>query len=176
MTAAVRASCSVISPSEPGNSAGVFHTYRKRGKNCLDFTRTRPLRDRAQGTGPRAAGYRIHAQLRDLRHRVQQSEKASRPHGGTHPHLRRGTTGRRAGGDDPRPVRGGRDRHRTRLQRKGFRLVRRHAEVYDHCRRRIEIFSKDGGFVFNQEHNILPDVPPENILAMYRAVADSGKG
>lgn len=50
------------------------------------------------------------------------------------------------------------------------------AEVYDHCRRRIEIFSKDGGFVFNQEHNILPDVPPENILAMYRAVADSGKG
>jgi len=43
-------------------------------------------------------------------------------------------------------------------------------------RRRIEIFSKDGGFVFNQEHNILPDVPPENILAMYRAVADSGKG
>ncbi len=50
------------------------------------------------------------------------------------------------------------------------------AEVYDHCRRRIEIFSKDGGFVFNQEHNILPDVPPENILAMYRAVADSQKG
>ena len=48
-------------------------------------------------------------------------------------------------------------------------------EVYDHCRRMIEIFNKDGGFVFNQEHNILPDVPPENILAMYRAVADSGK-
>jgi len=46
------------------------------------------------------------------------------------------------------------------------------AEVYDHCRRMIEIFNKDGGFVFNQEHNILPDVPPENILAMYRAVAD----
>ena len=45
-------------------------------------------------------------------------------------------------------------------------------EVYDHCRRMIEIFNKDGGFVFNQEHNILPDVPPENILAMYRAVRD----
>ena len=45
-------------------------------------------------------------------------------------------------------------------------------EVYDHCRRMIEIFHKDGGFVFNQEHNILPDVPPENILAMYRAVRD----
>lgn len=49
------------------------------------------------------------------------------------------------------------------------------AEVYDYCRRMIEIFHKDGGFVFNQEHNILPDVPPENILAMYRAVADAGK-
>lgn len=47
------------------------------------------------------------------------------------------------------------------------------AEVYDYCRRMIEIFNQDGGFVFNQEHNILPDVPPENILAMYRAVADS---
>ena len=46
-------------------------------------------------------------------------------------------------------------------------------EVYDYTRRIIDIFAPDGGFVFNQEHNILPDVPPENILAMYRAVADS---
>lgn len=45
-------------------------------------------------------------------------------------------------------------------------------EVYQYTRRMIEIFSDEGGFVFNQEHNILPDVPPENILAMYRAVAD----
>lgn len=47
------------------------------------------------------------------------------------------------------------------------------SEVYNHCRRMIEIFNRDGGFVFNQEHNILPDVPPENILAMYKAVEDS---
>ncbi len=56
------------------------------------------------------------------------------------------------------------------------RTILNHAtptEVYDHCRRMIEIFNKDGGFVFNQEHNILPDVPPENILAMYRAVEDA---
>lgn len=46
-------------------------------------------------------------------------------------------------------------------------------EVYNYCRRMIDIFNNDGGFVFNQEHNILPDVPPENILAMYRAVRDS---
>lgn len=46
-------------------------------------------------------------------------------------------------------------------------------EVYQYTRNMIDIFSNEGGFVFNQEHNILPDVPPENILAMYRAVADA---
>jgi uroporphyrinogen decarboxylase len=35
---------------------------------------------------------------------------------------------------------------------------------------RMEIFSKGGGFVFNTVHNILPDVPPENIVAMFDAV------
>ena len=44
-------------------------------------------------------------------------------------------------------------------------------EVYSYSRKMIDIFFKDGGFVFNQEHNILPDVPPENIEAMMRAVA-----
>ena len=44
-------------------------------------------------------------------------------------------------------------------------------EVYSYSCRMIDIFFKDGGFVFNQEHNILPDVPPENIDAMMRAVA-----
>lgn len=48
-------------------------------------------------------------------------------------------------------------------------------EVYEYSRRMIDIFAGDGGFVFNQEHNIMPDVPPENILAMYRAVADARK-
>jgi len=37
---------------------------------------------------------------------------------------------------------------------------------------RMEIFSKGGGFVFNTVHNILPDVPPENIVAMYDAVKE----
>ena len=36
--------------------------------------------------------------------------------------------------------------------------------------RRMEILSKDGGFVFNTVHNILPDVPPENVIAMFEAV------
>jgi uroporphyrinogen decarboxylase len=45
-------------------------------------------------------------------------------------------------------------------------------EVYDYTKRMIEIFMKDGGFIFNQEHNILHDIHPENILAMYRAVKE----
>jgi uroporphyrinogen decarboxylase len=45
-------------------------------------------------------------------------------------------------------------------------------EVYNYTKRMIEIFFRDGGFVFNQEHNIMPDVPAENMLAMYKAVSD----
>lgn len=36
----------------------------------------------------------------------------------------------------------------------------------------LEIFSPGGGYVFNQEHNIMPDVPPENIMAMYNAIKE----
>lgn len=48
-------------------------------------------------------------------------------------------------------------------------------EVYEYSRKMIDIFYKDGGFIFNTEHNILPDVPPENIMAMYKAVEDARK-
>jgi uroporphyrinogen decarboxylase len=37
---------------------------------------------------------------------------------------------------------------------------------------RLEIFSEGGGFVFNTVHNILPDVPPQNIIAMFDAVKE----
>lgn len=43
-------------------------------------------------------------------------------------------------------------------------------EVYDYARRMIDIFAPGGGFVFNTEHNVLPDVPPENLVATYKAV------
>lgn len=36
----------------------------------------------------------------------------------------------------------------------------------------LEIFAPGGGFVFNQEHNIMPDVPAENIIAMYNAIKE----
>lgn len=44
--------------------------------------------------------------------------------------------------------------------------------VREHTLKMLTIFSKDGGFVFNQEHNILPDVPPENIIAMFDAIKE----
>ncbi len=43
-------------------------------------------------------------------------------------------------------------------------------KVKDEVKRNVEIFMPGGGYVFNQIHNILADVPPENIIAMYEAV------
>jgi uroporphyrinogen decarboxylase len=43
-------------------------------------------------------------------------------------------------------------------------------EVREHTRRQVEIMRPGGGFVFQQVHNILADVPPENIVAMLDAV------
>lgn len=40
-------------------------------------------------------------------------------------------------------------------------------DVKAHVRERLDIFSPGGGFVFNTVHNILPEVPPENIVAMF---------
>ncbi len=45
-------------------------------------------------------------------------------------------------------------------------------QIRDQVFERLEIFSKGGGFVFNTVHNILPDVPAENIVAMFEAVRD----
>lgn len=44
------------------------------------------------------------------------------------------------------------------------------AEIRKHVLHNLEIFSKDGGYVFNTIHNIMPDVPPQNIVAMFEAV------
>lgn len=43
-------------------------------------------------------------------------------------------------------------------------------EVKIHVKRNCEIFGKDGGFVFAAVHNIMPDVPPQNIMAMIEAL------
>ena len=38
----------------------------------------------------------------------------------------------------------------------------------------IEALAPGGGFVFNTVHNILNDVPPENIMAMWEALQEFG--
>ncbi|MCD6231919.1 methyltransferase [Candidatus Aerophobetes bacterium] len=48
-------------------------------------------------------------------------------------------------------------------------------QVQEEVRRRIKDFAPGGGFIFAQVHNIQPDVPVENILAMYEAVKQYGK-
>jgi uroporphyrinogen decarboxylase len=46
------------------------------------------------------------------------------------------------------------------------------AQVREHVRRLLDIWRPGGGFVFQQVHNILADVPPENVAAMYQAAGD----
>jgi uroporphyrinogen decarboxylase len=46
------------------------------------------------------------------------------------------------------------------------------AEVRDHVREQIAILRPGGGFVFQQVHNILADVPPENVVAMFDAARE----
>ncbi|MCM8788401.1 MAG: methyltransferase [Candidatus Omnitrophica bacterium] len=48
----------------------------------------------------------------------------------------------------------------------------RPSKVKEHVKRCVETLAPEGGFVFCQVHNIQPDVPPENIMAMYEAVRE----
>ena len=45
-------------------------------------------------------------------------------------------------------------------------------EVRAQVLERLEIFSKDGGYIFNTIHNIQPNTPIENIVAMINAVKE----
>lgn len=49
-------------------------------------------------------------------------------------------------------------------------------QVKEDVKRRLEIFAPGGGFVFNPVHNLLPDVPPQNIVAMFEAVEEYNRG
>ena len=48
------------------------------------------------------------------------------------------------------------------------------AEVREDVLRNVEALAPGGGYVFNTIHNIQPEVPPENIVAMYDALAECG--
>ena len=49
-------------------------------------------------------------------------------------------------------------------------------QVYAQAQECLKIFSKNGGYVFNTIHNIVPGVPVENIDALARAVRDFNVG
>jgi hypothetical protein len=48
-------------------------------------------------------------------------------------------------------------------------------QVYREARERIDIFNRNGGFVFNAVHNIQGNTPVENVEALFNAVRDSGR-
>ncbi|HJL54034.1 MAG TPA: uroporphyrinogen decarboxylase family protein [Arenicellales bacterium] len=45
-------------------------------------------------------------------------------------------------------------------------------QVRENVRELVSVWAPGGGFVFQQVHNILADVPPENIIAMFEAVRE----
>ena len=47
-------------------------------------------------------------------------------------------------------------------------------EVRRHVREQVRVLSPGGGFVFQQVHNILSYVPPENVVAMFEAAREIG--
>lgn len=49
------------------------------------------------------------------------------------------------------------------------------SEVADAVRKNVDIMAPGGGFVFCQVHNIQPDVPPDNVVAMFSALDECGE-
>jgi uroporphyrinogen decarboxylase len=49
-------------------------------------------------------------------------------------------------------------------------------EIREHIRQMLDIWRPGGGYVFQQVHNIMADVPPENIVAMFDAAHEFGGG
>ncbi|MFX0069564.1 MAG: uroporphyrinogen decarboxylase family protein [Candidatus Hermodarchaeota archaeon] len=45
-------------------------------------------------------------------------------------------------------------------------------EVKQHVKELLKIFAPGGGFVWSAVHNILPDVPPQNIVAAFEAIEE----
>jgi uroporphyrinogen decarboxylase len=43
-------------------------------------------------------------------------------------------------------------------------------EIKSHVRQQVDLLSEGGGFVFQQVHNIMANVPPANIVAMFEAL------
>jgi uroporphyrinogen decarboxylase len=48
-------------------------------------------------------------------------------------------------------------------------------KIKEEVKRNMEIFKPNGGYIFNNIHNIQGDIPPQNIVAMYDAAWEYGK-
>jgi len=48
-------------------------------------------------------------------------------------------------------------------------------EVRAEVRHKIAVFAPGGGYIFAPCHNLQPDVPPENIVAMFQAAHEFGQ-
>jgi uroporphyrinogen decarboxylase len=49
------------------------------------------------------------------------------------------------------------------------------AEVREEVKRRIEDLGDSGGYVLCPVHNVQPEVPPENLVAMFEAALEHGR-
>ncbi|HQB53936.1 MAG TPA: uroporphyrinogen decarboxylase family protein [Sphaerochaeta sp.] len=49
------------------------------------------------------------------------------------------------------------------------------SDVRDEVRRRIKDLAPGGGYVLCSVHNIQPDVPPENMMAMFESAYEYGR-
>lgn len=47
------------------------------------------------------------------------------------------------------------------------------AQVREHVQRLVRLWKPGGGYVFQQVHNIMADVPPANVVAMYEAALEA---
>ena len=48
------------------------------------------------------------------------------------------------------------------------------SQIREEAKRLMDILAPGGGYVFAAAHNIMPDVPPQNVEALYEAVAEFG--
>ena len=48
-------------------------------------------------------------------------------------------------------------------------------EVYRHVREMLDIFAPGGNYIFTQVHNILDNIEPEKVIAIYQAALDYRK-
>jgi len=47
-------------------------------------------------------------------------------------------------------------------------------DVYREVRERVDLFNREGGFVFNAVHNIQANTPVDNVMALFNALRDAG--